>query len=118
MKLILLSTVLLLQTLRSSVSESLLGKTTLAGRVFNNQKVTAHFECCAWITVSKTYTEEGVLGKLLKKLYEEDKQEKAPQGIDEMDRDSLIHKVRKYLQPKRYFVIFDDVWNHEGWVQD
>ncbi|KHN23934.1 Disease resistance protein RPM1 [Glycine soja] len=105
------------RTVISVVGMGGLGKTTLAGRVFNNQKVTAHFECCAWITVSKTYTEEGVLGKLLKKLYEEDKQEKAPQGIDEMDRDSLIHKVRKYLQPKRYFVIFDDVWSIELWGQ-
>ena len=86
-----------------------LGKTTVAGRVFNNQKVIAHFDCHAWITVSQSYTVEGLLRDLLKKLCKEKKVD-PPHDISEMNRDSLIDEVRSHLLRKRYVVIFDDVW--------
>ncbi|KAG4909233.1 hypothetical protein JHK87_055349 [Glycine soja] len=93
-----------------------LGKTTVAGRVFNNQKVIAHFDCHAWITVSQSYTVEGLLRDLLKKLCKEKKVD-PPHDISEMNRDSLIDEVRSHLQRKRYVVIFDDVWSVELWGQ-
>ncbi|TKY46663.1 Disease resistance protein RPM1 [Spatholobus suberectus] len=93
-----------------------LGKTTLVSRVFNNQKVIAHFDYHAWITVSQSYTVEGLLRDLLKKLCRE-KRVDPPQGISEMDRDSLIDEVRNYFQQKRYVVVFDDVWSLPFWGQ-
>ncbi|TKY46668.1 Disease resistance protein RPM1 [Spatholobus suberectus] len=93
-----------------------LGKTTLVSSVFNNQKVIAHFDYHAWITVSQSYIVERLLRDLLKKLCKE-KRVDPPQGISEMDRDSLIDEVRNYLQQKRYVVIFDDVWSVELWGQ-
>ncbi|TKY46652.1 Disease resistance protein RPM1 [Spatholobus suberectus] len=92
------------------------GKTTLVSKVFNNQKVIAHFDCHAWITVSQSYTVEGLLRDLLKNLYEDEKKDPPP-GISEMNRDLLINAVRNYLQQKRYVVVFDDVWCVELWGQ-
>ncbi|TKY46741.1 putative disease resistance protein [Spatholobus suberectus] len=93
-----------------------LGKTTLVSRVFNNKKVIGHFDSHAWITVSQSYTVEGLMRDLLKKLCKE-KREDPPQDISEMDGHSLIGEVRNYLRQKRYVVIFDDVWNVELWGQ-
>ncbi|TKY63564.1 Disease resistance protein RPM1 [Spatholobus suberectus] len=93
-----------------------LGKTTLVNRVFNSQKVIGHFDSHAWITVSQSYTVEGLMRDLLKKLCKE-KREAPPQDISEMDRDSLIDEVRNYLQQKRYVVVLDDIWNLELWGQ-
>ncbi|KHM99665.1 Disease resistance protein RPM1 [Glycine soja] len=104
------------RTVISVVGMGGLGKTTLASRVFNNQKVVGHFDFHAWITVSQSYTVEGMMRDLLKKLCKE-KRENPPQDISEMDRDSLIDEVRNYLQQKRYVVILDDVWSVELWGQ-
>ncbi|TKY46580.1 Disease resistance protein RPM1 [Spatholobus suberectus] len=93
-----------------------LGKTTLVSRVFNNQNVIAHFDCHAWITVSQSYTVEGLMRDLLMKLCKE-KRVDPPQGISKMGQDLLIDEVRNHLQQKRYVVVFDDVWNVELWGQ-
>ncbi|KAL2322457.1 hypothetical protein Fmac_026836 [Flemingia macrophylla] len=90
------------------------GKTTLASRVFNNQKVIGHFKSLAWITVSQSYTVEELMKNLLNNLC---KEENPHQAISEIDRDSLINKLRNYLCEKRYVVIFDDVWSVELWGQ-
>lgn len=97
-------------TVISVVGMGGLGKTTLAGRVFQNEKVKSHFDFHAWIVVSQGCTAEKLMGKLLNKLRKEEGK-KLPQ----MDLDSLIEKVRENLHQKRYVVIFDDVWGVELW---
>ncbi|KAL2618985.1 hypothetical protein AAZV13_08G277600 [Glycine max] len=59
---------------------------------------------------------EKLMRDLLKKLFEDEGKE-PPQYISEMDRDSLLDAVRKYLQHKRSVVIFDDVWSVKLWAQ-
>ncbi|KAJ1441283.1 Virus X resistance protein-like, coiled-coil domain [Sesbania bispinosa] len=86
------------------------GKTTLAKKVFDNKDVVKRFDCHAWITVSRSYTPEGLLKDMLREFYKE-KNESLPQNILNMDRKSLIDQVRNYLQQNRYVVVFDDVWN-------
>ncbi|XP_027343740.1 disease resistance protein RPM1-like [Abrus precatorius] len=85
------------------------GKTTLANRVFNNQKVIRHFHFHAWITVSHSYRVEGLLRDMLQKFGKEKKE------TLEMDHKTLIEEVRNCLQQKRYVVVFDDVWNPHFW---
>ncbi|RDX81103.1 Disease resistance protein RPM1, partial [Mucuna pruriens] len=101
------------RTVISVVGMGGLGKTTLAGRAFNNQKVIKHFHHLAWITVSQSYTVEGLMRNLLMQLTKE----KGKDRLQGMDRGSLIYKVRKHLQQKRYAVVFDDVWSAELWGQ-
>ena len=59
---------------------------------------------------------EKLMRDLLKKLFEDEGKE-PPQYISEMDRDSLLDAVRKYLQHKRSVVIVDDVWSVKLWAQ-
>nr|XP_048325513.1 disease resistance protein RPM1-like [Ziziphus jujuba var. spinosa] len=91
-----------------------LGKTTLAKKVFDSQKVKAHFDCYAWISVSQSYKIEDLLRMMIKQFCKERK-EYTPERIDTMDGNLLLSKSREYLQQKRYVVVFDDVWQVNFW---
>ncbi|KAL5060720.1 hypothetical protein RYX36_032324 [Vicia faba] len=86
-----------------------LGKTTLAKHVFDNELVRGDFPCRCFITVSQSYTIRDLLIEMIKKFCKICN-EPNPEGLHNMDDESLITNVRKYLEPKRYLVIFDDVW--------
>ncbi|GFY91964.1 hypothetical protein Acr_08g0003600 [Actinidia rufa] len=95
-----------------------IGKTTLVKKVYDNPIVTAHFNCHAWISVSQTYKMEELMKIMIKKFYEEEKEQKesASEDIEKMDVMSLIKKLRDYLGGERYVVVFDDVWDLEFWA--
>ncbi|OIV89106.1 hypothetical protein TanjilG_27608 [Lupinus angustifolius] len=87
------------------------GKTTLAKIVFD--KVIGKFDCYAWITVSQVYDVEVLLKNVMNKLWEGTMEE--PKDISKMDKDMLFKEVRKYLEQKRYVILFDDVWDKNFW---
>ncbi|XP_059654553.1 disease resistance protein RPM1-like [Cornus florida] len=90
------------------------GKTTLAKKVYDSPRVTAHFDCHAWIPVSQSYKMEEILKTMIKKFYGSRK-EPVPEGIDTMEEDLLIENLKEYLELKRYVVVFDDVWKIDFW---
>jgi len=100
------------RTVISVVGMGGLGKTTIAKQVFDSQKVTAHFDCRACITVSQSYTVRGLLIKIMKQLCKET-EEPLLKMLHKMDDMSLVIEVRKYLQHKRYLIFFDDVWQED-----
>jgi disease resistance protein RPM1 len=51
---------------------------------------------------------------MLHKFYEQ-QGANPPPNIHQMNRAVLVDEVRKYLQEKRYVVVFDDVWNLRFW---
>ncbi|KHN43804.1 Disease resistance protein RPM1 [Glycine soja] len=86
------------------------GKTTLAKQVYD--QVRNNFECHALITVSQSYSAEGLLRRLLDELCKL-KKEDPPKDVSNME--SLTEEVRNRLRNKRYVVLFDDVWNETFW---
>ncbi|GMY32034.1 disease resistance protein RPM1-like [Fagus crenata] len=91
-----------------------LGKTTLVKKVYDDEKVAAHFDCKAWITVSQSYKMEELLRDMINQLYKSRK-EIAPSEIHTMKETSLIEELQQYLHEQRYVVIFDDLWDIEFW---
>ncbi|GAU41224.1 hypothetical protein TSUD_129000 [Trifolium subterraneum] len=89
------------------------GKTTLAKNVFDSKEVISHFHFRAWITVSQTYTIEGLLRDMLRKFYNS-----LTCDITNMDRGSLIDEVKNYLKKKRlcllYFGIYPEDYEIES----
>ena len=79
-----------------------------------NEKIVAHFNCYAWITVSQSYKMEELLREMIKQFYKA-KKEFAPKEIDTMKVISLIEELKHYLREQRYVVIFDDIWNIGFW---
>ena len=98
----------------STVGIGGLGKTTVVKKVFENDIVTEHFDCCVWITVSKSYKMEELLRKMIEQLYKAKKQS-IPVEIDTMEQTTLMEQIRLYLHEHRYVVVFDDVWKKEFW---
>ncbi|PNX92329.1 NBS-containing resistance-like protein, partial [Trifolium pratense] len=89
-----------------------LGKTTLAKLVFDSQKVSAHFDCRACVTVSQSYTVRGLLINMMDQFFR-GTDDPLPQMLHKMDDKSLIIEVRQYLQHKRFLILFDDVWQED-----
>ena len=102
------------RTVVSVVGMGAQGKTTLAKKVCDSKDIIRHFHCHVWITVSQLYNAEGLLRDMLLKICKQ-KGLKPPEGISQMDRESLTIEVRNHLQKSRYLVVFDDVWNELFW---
>ncbi|XP_052206318.1 disease resistance protein RPM1-like [Diospyros lotus] len=92
------------------------GKTTLASKVYGKQIVSGHFDCCAWVPVSRSYKSEEILRTMLKQFYQSGLREfTTPPEIDAMGQNSLVHKLKEFLTQNRYLIVFDDVWTTSFW---
>ncbi|THF94033.1 hypothetical protein TEA_020442 [Camellia sinensis var. sinensis] len=91
-----------------------LGKTTLIKKVFDDAIVKHNFQNHAWITVSESFKIEDLLKGMIQQLFEEVKQP-VPQGVENMDTNSLKGIINAFLQQNRYVLVFDDVWDIHAW---
>ncbi|XP_054818464.1 disease resistance protein RPM1-like [Prosopis cineraria] len=98
-------------TIISVVGEGGLGKTTIVNNLYEKQK--RWFDCCAWITVSRSL-EGGLLRSLTQSLCGWDDIKEADKKVE---ADKMTSKLREYLLDKKYMVVFDDAWNEYFWAQ-
>ncbi|KAI7981743.1 putative disease resistance RPP8-like protein 2 [Camellia lanceoleosa] len=91
-----------------------LGKATLVKKVFDDAVVKKHFQNHAWITVSESFNMKELLKGMITQLFDEIKQP-VPQGMDNMDTNSLKGIINAFLQQKKYVLVFDDVWDIHAW---
>ncbi|TVU23961.1 hypothetical protein EJB05_26353 [Eragrostis curvula] len=83
-----------------------LGKTTLVNAVY--EKISAQFECRAFISVSQTPD----MRKLLKHILYDLGNNISDETLDERQ---LINELRQFLHEKRYFIVVDDIWDIPVW---
>ena len=86
-----------------------LGKMTLAQLVFNDERVTEHFEPKIWVCVSYNDSGEGFgANALLKKI---------TKSKNDASLDDLKNELRRQISEKKYLLALDDVWNkqREDW---
>ncbi|KAI5011457.1 hypothetical protein ZWY2020_013594 [Hordeum vulgare] len=91
------------------------GKTTLVTSVYKEVAASRHFDCAAWVSVSKNFTTDDLLRKIAKELHR-DVRAGMP-DIDEMDYRSLVEALRGHLAKKRYLLLLDDVWDADAWYE-
>ncbi|XP_031273401.1 disease resistance protein RPM1-like [Pistacia vera] len=95
------------------VGEGGLGKTTLAGNIYENDTVKKHFDCQAWITVGKECTKMDILRKTIQEF---DGVTGSTHGeMDKMEEKDLLATLVRQLKDKCYMVAFDDVWKTDFW---
>ncbi|KAF8369516.1 hypothetical protein HHK36_032465 [Tetracentron sinense] len=88
------------------------GKTTLVAKAYKSQIVNRHFDSYAWITVSQTYAIDDLFRSMIRELFEP---EMVPMDLSSMDYRKLVETLVNFLQPKRYVIVFDDVWDINLW---
>ncbi|KAF7836318.1 disease resistance protein RPM1-like [Senna tora] len=98
------------RTVISVVGMGGLGKTTLTKKVYDDHRVTCHFDCLAWVSVSQSYDMSVIMRTIIKQFFKARK-ELMPEGFDTTDEELLIRFVREYIYHKRYMIVFDDVWD-------
>ncbi|KAK9209950.1 hypothetical protein WN944_002319 [Citrus x changshan-huyou] len=96
------------------VGEGGLGKTTLAGKIFNNDGLKTHFSSRAWVTVGKEYNKNDLLRTILKEFHRVTNEPSSVETHD-MEEMELITALRDHLKDKSYMVVFDDVWKIDFW---
>ncbi|KAJ3692485.1 hypothetical protein LUZ60_012835 [Juncus effusus] len=89
------------------------GKTALVTQVY--KAVKNSFDACVWITVSQTWDRDQLLRNILLEFQRENENENISHRIDSLDHRSLVEKIQRYLQSKKYLIILDDVWSVDAW---
>ncbi|XP_010558893.1 PREDICTED: disease resistance protein RPM1-like [Tarenaya hassleriana] len=90
------------------------GKTSLAGNIFRSRHVRKHFDSYAWVTISQSYSINNVLSTMIKEFTKETGLQRGT-DFSSMEYRDLVEILVNYLQDKRYFLVFDDVWSIEFW---
>ncbi|OEL36640.1 Disease resistance protein RPM1 [Dichanthelium oligosanthes] len=90
------------------------GKTTLVTNVYKEVAESCHFDCAAWVSVSKNFTREDLLRRVFKELHR-NIDGVVPRDVDDMSYHSLVKALQGLLSEKRYLVLLDDVWNADAW---
>ncbi|KAH0741405.1 hypothetical protein KY290_034448 [Solanum tuberosum] len=81
-----------------------LGKTTLAQMVFNDQRVTEHFNLKIWVCVSDDFEEKRLIKAIVESI-------EGKSLLGDMDLAPLQKKLQDLLNGQRYLLVLDDVWN-------
>ncbi|KAK3429323.1 hypothetical protein EUGRSUZ_E00750, partial [Eucalyptus grandis] len=87
-----------------------LGKTSLAKKVIDHDKVKNTFDGIAWACVSQEYHPKDILVGILIKLIP-DQRERVMKMMD----DELFKTLYEIQQEKRCMVVLDDIWTKEAW---
>ena len=80
-----------------------IGKTTLVQLIFNDVRVSGHFDEKFWVCVSETFS----VKRILCSIFESITLEKCP----DFELDVMERKVQELLQGKIYLLVLDDVWS-------
>ncbi|CAD6255398.1 unnamed protein product [Miscanthus lutarioriparius] len=83
------------------------GKTTLAQKIYNDQKLKGSFNKQAWVCVSQDFSEIAILKEILRKI--------EVQYMPDELTDELQSKLELSIKDKSFFLVLDDVWQSDIW---
>ncbi|KAL3642180.1 hypothetical protein CASFOL_012995 [Castilleja foliolosa] len=88
-----------------------LGKTTLAKKVFGDEKMISHFgDNRVWVYVSRNFDVRNILKNIITSLTKREFRLET--------REDLLKELQQHLRAKRYMLVLDDVWNEDRVMWD
>ncbi|KAL6346481.1 hypothetical protein AAG906_000099 [Vitis piasezkii] len=91
-----------------------IGKTTLAKKVYNHEKIVEHFpDCRAWIYVSQDCRPREVYMQIINQVSAPTKEQ--AEMIEKYGENELGDFLHDHLKEKRYLIVLDDVWKCAHW---
>ena len=84
------------------------GKTTLAQKLYNDQRVEGNFKKQAWICVSQQYSPVGLLKEILRNI-----------GVNQEQGESVAElkaKLAEAIEGHSFFLVLDDLWEPNVWT--
>ncbi|XP_037411333.1 putative disease resistance protein RGA3 [Triticum dicoccoides] len=84
------------------------GKTTLAQKIYSDQKIKGNFKIQAWVCVSQEYNEVALLKEVLRNIGVHNEQ---GESITELQR-----KLAETIKGISVFLVLDDVWHSNVWT--
>ncbi|XP_024315505.1 putative disease resistance protein RGA3 isoform X2 [Brachypodium distachyon] len=84
------------------------GKTTLAQKIYNDQKIKGSFNMRAWVCVSQDCNEVTLLKEILRNI---NVHHEEGETIGELQR-----KLAETIEGKSFFLVLDDVWQSNVWT--
>ncbi|XP_047084882.1 putative disease resistance protein RGA4 [Lolium rigidum] len=84
------------------------GKTTLAQKIYNDQKIKGNFNKRAWVCVSQECNEVNLLKEILRNI-----------GVHQEQGESIAelqNKIAETIEGKSFFLVLDDVWKSNVWT--
>ncbi|XP_051123189.1 disease resistance protein RPP8-like [Andrographis paniculata] len=85
------------------------GKTTLAGKIFRDEKIQYEFPTRIWVYVSQQFSKKDIYLAILKEFTRIDDDERQQNDQD------LAKLVSSHLQSRKYLIVMDDVWTTQDW---
>ncbi|XP_034680278.1 putative disease resistance RPP13-like protein 1 isoform X2 [Vitis riparia] len=82
-----------------------MGKTTLAGLVYDDEETSKHFALKAWVCVSDQFHVETITRAVLRGI--------ASGNNDSSDFHQIQRKLRDETKGKRFLIVLDDLWNEK-----
>ncbi|CAL4990534.1 unnamed protein product [Urochloa decumbens] len=84
------------------------GKTTLAQKLYNDQRLKGNFNKRAWICVSEQYSEVALLKQILRNI-----------GVHQEQGETvgeLKAKIAETIEKKNFLLVLDDLWQPDVWT--
>ncbi|XP_048540736.1 disease resistance protein RPP13-like [Triticum urartu] len=100
-----------------------LGKTTFARKAYESKEdIVNKFSCCAWVTVSQSFSKIDMLKDMIRQLLGTSSLRKCLEDLEgkEVRIENLSEYLTKELVDMRFFVLLDDLWTIDAckWIQD
>ncbi|XXG74404.1 hypothetical protein AAC387_Pa07g3133 [Persea americana] len=84
-----------------------IGKTTLARKIYNRNRIKNSFQQMIFVTISQNCELEDLLKRMLIKMNVDEK------SLRKKEVEDLLEKLKEKLGDEKYLVVLDDVWGNE-----